>query len=159
MISKFKPYHEAKGVCVSYNETVERTVRHDYQKANIVRWNNPLSVQLLLKCSIFICKIYLSFFISKRSSLLTARCIIYFRYKSICQLMGKVHEEVTRKEVILGISSLFRLSSWSKRNKVGERAKITHDIFLNKPLTALHRKAKKKITKCTMPSSRKRHWA
>ena len=37
--------------------------------------------------------------------------------------MGKVHEEVTRKEVILGISILFRLSSGNKRNMVGERAK------------------------------------
>ena len=38
-------------------------------------------------------------------------------------MMGKVYEEVTRKEIILGISSLFRLSSWNKRKKVGERAK------------------------------------
>ena len=45
-------------------------------------------------------KNHFSFFISNRSSLLTARCIIYFRYKSICELMGKVYEEVTKKEVV-----------------------------------------------------------
>ena len=165
MISKFRPYHEAKGICVSYNVTVERTGRTN--KRQILYAGTILFLSNCSWCApyLFIRKIYLSFLISKRSSLLTARCIIYFRYKSICELMGKVHEEVgsftvsgqrvvnysikivsilrpfdyvfasptenvTRKEVILGISSLFRLSSWNKWNKVGERAKITHDNLL-----------------------------